>query len=144
MPTRSRTRKTVARWWGYGVFAATVYFLIDQSLPVAVLAGGAVLSSGYFLFGAPLWCAAPVRAGGGCRNNAHGLLLGCHLEQHKWAKLRMLVKRSEWAQLVGRVTYSVAGRVAAAGGAAACVTAVVTVLILLLGDDGLWNPGYRG
>ncbi|WP_244418962.1 hypothetical protein [Streptomyces hygroscopicus] len=31
----------------------------------------------------------------GCRNNASGLLLGCHIRQHRWQKLKMLVARRQ-------------------------------------------------
>lgn len=31
----------------------------------------------------------------GRRNNATGLLLGCHIRQHRWQKLKMLVLRRQ-------------------------------------------------
>jgi hypothetical protein len=45
-------------------------------------------------FQAPVTCGAPVRGrDDGCRNNATGLLLGCHIRQHRWQKLKMLIVR---------------------------------------------------
>src|SRR5215204_4463699 len=48
------------------------------------------------LFAAPTWCGAVNRKRGKeveyCRNNSSGLLLGCHIRQHKWH----LLKRSWW------------------------------------------------
>ncbi|MFE9027204.1 hypothetical protein ACFYOA_13175 [Streptomyces iakyrus] len=45
-------------------------------------------------FQAPVTCAAPVRGReDGCRNNATGLLMGCHIRQHRWQKLKMLIVR---------------------------------------------------
>ncbi|GHB18614.1 hypothetical protein GCM10010306_008600 [Streptomyces umbrinus] len=39
-------------------------------------------------------CGAPVRRlEDGCRNNASGLLLGCHIRQHRWQKLKPLIVR---------------------------------------------------
>jgi hypothetical protein len=29
-------------------------------------------------------------------NNSHGLLLGCHLRQHKWQKIRMALAVKDW------------------------------------------------
>jgi len=48
-------------------------------------------------FQAPATCGAPIRAGSttGCRNNAHGLLLGCWIRQHRWQKLKMLILRRQ-------------------------------------------------
>jgi hypothetical protein len=38
----------------------------------------------HFAFVAPVWCGATTREDLSCRNNAHGLLMGCHVRQHKW------------------------------------------------------------
>ncbi|MFH8746096.1 hypothetical protein ACH4GK_02345 [Streptomyces rimosus] len=47
-------------------------------------------------FQAPVTCGAPVRGRpDGCRNNASGLLLGCHIRQHRWQKLKMLIVRRQ-------------------------------------------------
>ncbi|MEU2601690.1 hypothetical protein [Streptomyces hirsutus] len=47
-------------------------------------------------FQAPVTCAAPVRGrADGCRNNATGLLMGCHIRQHRWQKLKMLILRRQ-------------------------------------------------
>ncbi|KOG83875.1 hypothetical protein ADK47_01835 [Streptomyces rimosus subsp. rimosus] len=47
-------------------------------------------------FQAPVTCNAPVRGrADGCRNNASGLLLGCHIRQHRWQKLKMLIVRRQ-------------------------------------------------
>ncbi|MFF4221944.1 hypothetical protein ACFYZH_03645 [Streptomyces abikoensis] len=56
-----------------------------------------VLSAAVLLwcsFQAPVTCGAGVRGReDGCRNNATGLLLGCHIRQHRWQKLKMLIVR---------------------------------------------------
>ena len=50
----------------------------------------ALVSTAYVAFllvAAPVWCGAVNRDGRMCRNNANGLLVGCHLRQHRWQKL---------------------------------------------------------
>jgi hypothetical protein len=39
-------------------------------------------------FRAPVVCRVPNRTPKGtyCKNNAHGLLMGCHIRDHKWQK----------------------------------------------------------
>jgi hypothetical protein len=58
--------------------------------PPVPLAITSLVSLIYFLFFAPADCRAEGRQGP-CRNNAHGLLLACHIEQHKRQKLWMLL-----------------------------------------------------
>ncbi len=45
----------------------------------------------HFSFVTPVWCGAVTREGRLCRNNAHGLLLGCHLREHRWQKLTLAI-----------------------------------------------------
>ena len=54
----------------------------------SVIAILSMLALVYFLFQAPLPCGADTRNGEHCRNNSHGLLLGCWIRQHKWQKAR--------------------------------------------------------
>ncbi|WP_043486930.1 MULTISPECIES: hypothetical protein [Streptomyces] len=47
-------------------------------------------------FQAPVTCGAPVRDhDDGCRENAYGLLMGCHRRQHRWQKLKMVIWRRQ-------------------------------------------------
>ena len=57
--------------------------IVVLSLAVFVYAG----------FQAPAWCGAVNRDGTFCRENASGLLMGCHRRHHRWQKLRMVVLR---------------------------------------------------
>jgi hypothetical protein len=45
---------------------------------------------GVALFLAPVWCGAFTRKNEFCRNNSWGLLLGCHLREHRWQKFKMI------------------------------------------------------
>lgn len=55
---------------------------------LAVLSVGSLI---FFLFVAESDCRAITRGRSYCRNNAHGLLGACHIQQHKRQKLRKLV-----------------------------------------------------
>ncbi|MEY9871227.1 hypothetical protein ABH931_000692 [Streptacidiphilus sp. MAP12-33] len=67
---------------------------INSAAGPAVIVGLSVLCLVWSLLQAPVTCGAPVRGrADGCRNNASGLLLGCHIRQHRWQKLKMLILR---------------------------------------------------
>jgi len=89
---------------------------------IAILSSLVVL---YTLFQAPMWCCATTRSGEPCRNNSYGILLGCHVRQHKWQKMRMAVSASGWGQLTRRVLSSI-------GGVAASVSALASVASVLV------------
>jgi hypothetical protein len=79
----------VLRYWGFVALGAAIIGWVTGTLTlvlILILAAGAF---GYFLLQAPVWCGAMTREGQMCRNNSTGLLLGCHLREHKWQKLRM-------------------------------------------------------
>ncbi len=86
MPS-SRPRNRLARllrpffgWLGLVV----VVWGLTHSWPAGLLLMGALILLLYFLFGTPTWCGAPIREEGQtCRNNAYGVLRGCHLRQHR-------------------------------------------------------------
>jgi hypothetical protein len=62
-------------------------------LVILVISVAALL---YFLLQTPVWCGAITRGDRLCRNNSHGLLLGCHLREHKWQKIRMTFAAKGW------------------------------------------------
>jgi len=76
------------RYWGYLalILALAGWFAhLFTAVVILVLSVAALL---YVLVQAPVWCGAIIRDGKMCRNNSSGVLLGCHLRQHKWQKLR--------------------------------------------------------
>jgi hypothetical protein len=96
------------RYWGYPVFAvvlSTWLVLLGGVIPHAgvfplvLIIALSVLQALYFLFRVPMWCGARTRAGLRCRNNSTGVLLGCHLREHKWQRLKMVVMRERWREL---------------------------------------------
>jgi hypothetical protein len=56
------------------------------------------------LFAAPVWCGAENRSGGYCRNNATGLLLGCHLRYRRWQKLKSAMHMRDLREALSRLS----------------------------------------
>jgi hypothetical protein len=103
----ARSRKGLARWSGLILVAAllpawaifyelSAIFYELYATVLFVLSGAVTL---WALFVAPAWCGAAIRQRGQfCRNNSWGLLLGCHLRQHKWQKLKLIFVTRRWQQ----------------------------------------------
>ncbi|MXM64130.1 hypothetical protein GR925_11900 [Streptomyces sp. HUCO-GS316] len=86
----------LGQWWGVLAGALLIAAWINSAAgpPVVIALSVAVLL--WCFFQAPVTCGAPVRGRtDGCRNNASGLLLGCHIRQHRWQKLKMLFLRRQ-------------------------------------------------
>jgi hypothetical protein len=80
--------KLLTRYWGYLALVVAVLGFLLHSLGLAVILILSLAAVGYFLLQAPVWCCAVTRDGLLCRENSHGLLLGCWRRQHKWQRLR--------------------------------------------------------
>jgi hypothetical protein len=96
--TRSRNGRLggLGQWWGVIVAALLVAAWINKAAGPAIVATLSALVVIWCFFQAPVTCGAPVRGReDGCRNNATGLLLGCHIRQHRWQKLKMLFLRRQ-------------------------------------------------
>jgi hypothetical protein len=96
--TGARARRSrlggLGEWWGVIAAALLVAAWINRVAGPAVIVSLSALTLGWCFFQAPTTCGAPVRGrADGCRNNATGLLMGCHFRQHRWQKLRMLIVR---------------------------------------------------
>jgi hypothetical protein len=91
-------RKIFVRYWGYLALALAVLGAVERWVVPAVLAL-AGLAFLYLLLLAPLWCGAETREGLACRNNSHGLLLGCWIREHKWQRLKQAFVPARWGEL---------------------------------------------
>lgn len=80
--------KLLTRYWGYLALIIAIFGFFARSLGLTVVLILSLAALGYFLVQAPVWCCAVTRTGDLCRDNSHGLLLGCHRRQHKWQRLR--------------------------------------------------------
>ncbi len=129
---RTQTKKRLGQMWGYLILGVVVYGWLGAAMGpgvIALLSGLVVL---YALFQAPMWCCATTRSGEPCRNNSYGILLGCHVRQHKWQKMRMAVSASSWSQLTRRVLSSVGGVAASVSALASVASVVVAAAALIL------------
>jgi hypothetical protein len=98
-------------------------------------AARAYISLAYVLFllaGAPVWCGAENRRGGYCRNNASGLLFGCHLRYHRWQKLTSVMHMRDVGQLFRRLFRNPNTAAAIVGSAAGVVSAGAAVATLIV------------
>jgi hypothetical protein len=120
---KAATKKRLARYWGYILVIILYFGWFEIHLDPVVLVSMSSLVVVYCLFQAPVPCCALTRRYGYCRNNAIGLLRGCHLEAHKWQNLRLLVKQQAWAQVGRGVFHSVSGNAAALSALAGIVSA---------------------
>jgi hypothetical protein len=90
----------------------------DPTLRVAVSVTYVV----FFLLAAQVWCGAENRNGTYCRNNSTGLLVGCHLRQHRWQKLTSLTRARRARELAGRLFHDPQTGAAVVGAAAAVIS----------------------
>jgi hypothetical protein len=94
-----RGKKGAARWWGVILVVALLASWRSNEVEAGALLVLSGLVTVWALFLAPVWCGAATRQRGEfCRNNSWGLLLGCHLRQHKWQKLKILFVHRRWQQ----------------------------------------------
>ena len=109
---------------------ALLRWLMQRSQKLSVLSG---LSLVWVLFLAPVWCGAVTRKHGPCRNNSWGLLLGCHLREHRWQKFKMMFVNRRWQQLNRGLWSSPAEVLATVSGLITIVGVVVAIVRIALG-----------
>ncbi|MGW9309733.1 hypothetical protein ACWGRK_20610 [Saccharomonospora azurea] len=129
---KASTKKKIGSLWGYLLLGVVTYGWLGAAfapLWIAILSALVVL---YAFFQAPMWCCAVTRDGEPCRNNAYGILLGCHIREHKWQKLKMSMQFSMWGELVRRVLSNIQGVAASISAVAASASAVIALGALVL------------
>jgi hypothetical protein len=80
------------------------------------------------LFFAPVWCGAVTRKHGPCHNNSWGLLMGCHLREHRWQKFKMMFVSRRWQQLNRELWSSPPAILATVSGLVTIVGVVVAIV----------------
>jgi hypothetical protein len=126
------------RYWGIPALLLAVgcwVGLVAGKLAASIVGMILVLSAaavGYFLFQAPLWCGAVTRDGTLCRNNSSGLLIGCHLRQHKWQKLKLAIIPRAWGELNRGLWATPRDGVTTLGGMGSAVSALAAVVVILV------------
>jgi hypothetical protein len=128
----------LGRYWGFLALLAAVACwvgLILGKVSTAIVGLVLVLSVGavvYFLFQAPLWCGAVTRDGTLCRNNSSGVLIGCHLREHKFQKLKMAFVPRAWRELNRGLWATPKDGVATLSGLGSAVSALAAVVAILV------------
>lgn len=127
---RAATKRRLVKYWGYILIVVLFLAWFQFHAGAIVLEIMSLLIVSYCLLQAPVPCCARTREGEFCRNNAEGLLRGCHLEAHKWQNVRMLVRRQSWASLTRGIFRQISGNAAALSAIAGCVSAVAAAVTL--------------
>jgi hypothetical protein len=124
------------RYWGYGAAALLAALWFSRSVGPGVLIALSAIVTAYFMFQAPLWCGAPTRGQQLCRNNAHGMLLGCHLRQHKWQKLKLAIVPRQWGRLNAGLWNDPRTALASFGAVLGIISTLVSTTIALVAVAG--------
>ncbi|GAA3548992.1 hypothetical protein GCM10022222_35760 [Amycolatopsis ultiminotia] len=127
-----KTKRKLGNLWGYLLLVAVAFLWPLPSVEpgiIAILSAFVVL---YCLFQAPTWCCATTRDNGFCRNNAHGILLGCHFRQHKWQKVKMAFREQALTKAGGRMLGGIGGKAASLSAVAGTVSAGAATITLLV------------
>jgi hypothetical protein len=118
--------KILRQYWGYIALALAIAGWVTHVVGYAAIAVVSLLALVYFLFQAPLTCGAEIRGGRSCRNNSHGLLLGCRIRQHKWQRARDIFVSHKWRGVFHDLTESPKDKLGT-------VSALISVLSLFIG-----------
>ena len=124
----SRSKNSLARWWGFALVVAVLAALPSREVPAAILFVLSGLGLLWALFFAPVWCGAVTRKHGPCRNNSWGLLLGCHLRKHRWQKFKMMFVSRRWQQMNRGLWSSPAEILATVSGIITIVGVVIAIV----------------
>ncbi len=124
--------RSLLRYWGYLSLALAIAGWVVHLFTLTVVLILSVAAVGYFTLQAPVWCGAVTRTGQLCRNNSMGLLLGCHLREHKWQKLTMAFVPKKWRDINRGLWTSPREGMATLSGIAAAVSAVAAVAAIAL------------
>jgi hypothetical protein len=122
--------KFLQRYWGFIVLAVAILGLVVHAFGYAVIAILSVLALAYFLVQAPLTCRAETRNKETCRNNSHGLLLGCWIRQHKWQRARDVFISRKWRNVMHDLTASPKDVLGTIGGLASVVSLIIALVAL--------------
>jgi hypothetical protein len=116
------------RYWGYLAIVIAILGWATHTFGYAViliLSGAALI---YFLVQAPLTCGAEGREGH-CRNNSHGLLMGCWIRQHKWQRLKDVFVSRKWRETGHSLLGSPKDILATVGGLASVVSLLGALIV---------------
>lgn len=122
--------RILGRYWGYIVIVLAILGWATHGLGAAVILILSVGALVYFLVQAPLTCCAEIRTGERCRNNSHGLLMGCWIRQHKWQRFRDVFVSHYWQTTLRSLLAAPKDILATLGGLASIVSLIVALIAL--------------
>jgi hypothetical protein len=128
----AKAKSKLWRYWGYGVFAILLLSIGSNAFGPGVYAILIGLLIFFVLFQAPVYCGAINRTRSGeiefCRNNSRGLILGCHLRQHKFQKLGQEWWSLGWRDKTKGIWTGPAAKLATVSGVIGTVTGIIGVI----------------
>ncbi len=120
------------RYWGYLALGLVILGWVTHKAGYAVILILSIAALVYFLVQAPLTCGADIRKGDHCRNNSHGLLLGCWIRQHKWQRARDIFVSRKWQNVIRDLTGSPKDILGTIGGLVSIVSLFVALPLVIL------------
>jgi hypothetical protein len=136
MATRSKSK--LWQYWGYGVLVILILAVLGNAAGPGMYAICVGLLAVYLLLQAPVYCGAINRITRQgqvefCRNNSAGLILGCHLRQHKWQKLGQQWWSLSWRQKAQGIWTGAGAKLATLGFVIGTITGVFGMVHDLVG-----------
>lgn len=119
--------RLLQRYWGYLALGLVILGWVTHTAGYAVILIMSLAALVYFLVQAPLTCGADIRKGDHCRNNSHGLLLGCWIRQHKWQRARDIFVSRRWQNVTRDLTGSPKDILGTIGG----IVSIVSLFVAL-------------
>ncbi|MGQ4516758.1 hypothetical protein [Streptomyces sp. DW26H14] len=129
--------KKLLPYWGLITLVLAVTGWLTSDFGPGGIATLSALSLLWFLFQAPNPCGAPIRtAGRTCRNNAKGVMRGCHVQQHKWQRMRTFFVHPRLRSCMAQLFDSPVTGLASLGGIVTLISTVVSTSLSLTGKGG--------
>ena len=124
--------RLLQRYWGYlALVLAILSWFTHTSFEYTLILISSLAALVYFLVQAPLTCGADIRKGDHCRNNSHGLLLGCWIRQHKWQRARDIFVSRKWQNVIRDLTGSPKDILGTVGGLVSIVSLFVALPLVI-------------
>jgi hypothetical protein len=126
--------KKLLPYWGLIALVLAITGWLTSDFGPSGIAALSALSLLWFLFQAPNPCGAPIRAAGKtCRHNAKGVLRGCHLQQHKWQRMRTFFVHPRLRSCMAQLFDGPVTGLASLGGIITLISTVVSTILSLTG-----------
>jgi len=119
-------------YWGLIALLFAAVGWLTGDVGYGAIAGFSGLALLWLLLWAPNPCGAATRVGKSCRNNARGILRGCHLQQHKWQRMRTFFVRPRLKNCVRQLFATPVTGLASLVGIATLVSTLTSTILSAL------------